>query len=535
MIPSKVVNILAYVLVMALLGATIYGTYVYEPKDNSVTTSELEPSTVEYVEKIFDDREVGSISVEIDKKVWQELLDNPLEDTFVSCNVTIAGETFYNVGIKPKGNSSLTSVASTDSEKFSFKLDFNEFVTDQTCFGLEAIALNNNMSDSTLMKEYLSYELYELLGLETPENAYTQLYINGNLHGLYLAVEDIDTTFIERNYGTTEGNLYKPEGLSMMNGNNGNRPNLFNNNKEMPEGFDPDNKEMPEGFDPDNKEMPEGFNPDNMEMPVGDVQRNRMPGGGMGGSTGGEDLKYIDDNLTSYSTLWDGAVKKSTSEEDYEAIFEMIKSLDSGENIEEHLDVENILKYFAVNTYLVNLDSYSGGMYHNYYLYENYGVVKIIPWDLNMSFGGFSMNMNGTEGIINFPIDKPVNGELEDFPLIGKLLENPEYKELYHSYLQQIYDEYNANGLFNTLVDQVDQIINESVKNDPNSFVTYDEYTAGVSEIKLFMKERSMSILAQLQGEQPSEAIGDITTTVDMSKLGDMSSMGGGMRGKPNR
>jgi len=513
MIPSKVVNVLAYVLVMALLGATIYGTYIYKPKENSSRAPEIEQSTVEYVEKIFDDQEVGSIRVEIDEKVWKELLDNPLEDTFVSCNVTIGGETFYNVGIKPKGNSSLTSVASTDSEKFSFKLDFNEFVTEQTCFGLEAIALNNNMSDSTLMKEYLSYELYELLGLETPENAYTQLYINGNLHGLYLAVEDIDTTFIERNYGTTEGNLYKPEGLSMMNGNNGNRPNLFNNNKEMPEGFNPDNEEMPEG----------------------DVQRNRMPGGGMGGSTGGEDLKYIDDDLTSYSTLWEGAVTKSTSEEDYEAIFEMIKSLESGENIEEHLDVENILKYFAVNTYLVNLDSYSGGMYHNYYLYENDGVVKIIPWDLNMSFGGFSMNMNGTEGIINFPIDKPVTGELEDFPLIGKLLENPEYKELYHSYLQQIYDEYYASGLFNTLVDQVDQIINESVKNDPNSFVTYKEYTAGVTEIKLFMKERSMSILAQLQGEQPTDETGDITATVDMSKLGDMSSMGGGMRGKPNR
>ncbi|MDO7203576.1 CotH kinase family protein [Paraclostridium bifermentans] len=42
-----------------------------------------------------------------------------------------------------------------------------------------------------------------------------------------------------------------------------------------------------------------------------------------------------------------------------------------------------------MNTFLVNLDSYSGGMYHNYYLYEKDGVSEILPWDLNMSFGGF--------------------------------------------------------------------------------------------------------------------------------------------------
>ena len=58
----------------------------------------------------------------------------------------------------------------------------------------------------------------------------------------------------------------------------------------------------------------------------------------------------------------------------------MYKNLNDGTNLEEVLDVEEVLKYFAVNTYLVNLDSYSGAMYHNYYLYENNGVCQILPW-----------------------------------------------------------------------------------------------------------------------------------------------------------
>ncbi len=38
----------------------------------------------------------------------------------------------------------------------------------------------------------------------------------------------------------------------------------------------------------------------------------------------------------------------------------MMKSLENGRDIEKYLNVDEVLKYFAVNTFLVNLDSYSG-------------------------------------------------------------------------------------------------------------------------------------------------------------------------------
>ena len=49
----------------------------------------------------------------------------------------------------------------------------------------------------------------------------------------------------------------------------------------------------------------------------------------------------------------------------------------------------------AVHEFVVNLDSLSGNMAHNYYLYENDGQLNIIPWDYNLSFGGM---MNGGMG-----------------------------------------------------------------------------------------------------------------------------------------
>ena len=92
---------------------------------------------------------------------------------------------------------------------------------------------------------------------------------------------------------------------------------------------------------------------------------------------------------------WNKYSIKTTTEADYQKIVDMIKNLNKGANLEEYLNVEEILKYFAVNTFLVNLDSYSGGMYHNYYLYENNGKCQILPWDLNLSFAGFGANRGG--------------------------------------------------------------------------------------------------------------------------------------------
>ena len=52
--------------------------------------------------------------------------------------------------------------------------------------------------------------------------------------------------------------------------------------------------------------------------------------------------------------------------------------------------MDEMLRYFAANTALVNLDHYQGDKKHNYYLYEENGVFSILPWDYNMSFGGYS-------------------------------------------------------------------------------------------------------------------------------------------------
>lgn len=524
---------------MALAVTLCAGAVIWSNKIN------IENKTIvadKNLSQVLDKSSVTNISIDIDEADWKWLLENATNEEYRSCNITINGVKYYNVGIRPKGNTSLTNVASDDTtDRYSFKIKFNEYVDGQNYNGIKSIVLNNIIQDKTYMKEYITYDLYSSLGVATPEMSYSNITINNETWGLYLAIEVIDERYLENNFGTSEGNLYKPETMG-VNHQGGNNKGGMGNPPDMKQGM---NGGGPGGMQPpdmQNQDVVPGEKQEGQQMMPENHQENNMnnradKGGNPGGGrpTEGADFIYIDDNVSSYSIVRDSAVFKRTTDDDFKRVINMYKNLNDGTNLEEVLDVEEVLKYFAVNTFVINLDSYSGAMYHNYYLYENNGKCQILPWDLNLSFAGFGANRGGMgrgEGnssqevnTINFPIDNPVSGDLSSMPLIGKLLEVDEYKELYHSYLQQIADEYFNSGYYENIVNKLDGMISEYVKEDPTAFCTYDEYKTAVNEIINFGKDRTTSVLAQLNGEQPSTSYGNIESTVNISALGDM---GGG-------
>lgn len=497
------------------------------------------------LQTVLNRDEITDINIDIDEADWKWLIDNASNEEFRSCNITICGQTYYNVGIRPKGNSSLTSVVSDETtDRYSFKIKFDEYVDGQTYNGIDSIVLNNMIQDNTYMKEYISYDLYDFMGIAVPEMSYSNIKINNEDWGLYLAIEVIDERYLENNFGTTEGNLYKPETMG-MGGGHGNPPQMG----KPPEMGDMPEPPMMEQGNENKGDMPpmnddvQDDDTQNVDINEMNPEQHRGNHGPMEGGPGsrnpeGADFAYIDDNVSSYGIVRDSAVLKKTTDKDFKRIINMFKNLNDGTNLEEVLDVEEVLKYFAVNTYLINLDSYSGAMYHNYYLYENNGVCQILPWDLNLSFGGFS-GMGGkgrgesseATSIINFPIDNPVTGNLEDMPLIGKLLEIDEYKELYHSYLKEIAENYFNSGYYDELVNKLDSMINNYVKEDKTAFCTYEQYEASIPQMILFGEDRTKSVLAQLSGEQPSTTYGNIESTVDMSLLSSRMGPGGGPGG----
>ena len=573
MISNKHFNIIvALFMVIALCFSSLI---MLLPKSSTSSTSIEQP---DYITTIFNDDSVIEINIEMDEDSWQEMLDNAASEEYTAANITVNGTTYNNVAIRPKGNSSLSQLVTDDStERYSFKIKLDKYVDGQTLDGLSKLVLNNNMSDTTSMKEYLSYKLLDSLGIPTPACSYAHITVNGEEWGLYLAVEPIEEEFIERNYGSIDGNLYKPESDNVAMGDKDNNENKImdnnnfspsenttseNNNKTtIDNSIDMQNQSnMNNGDSSGQMQMPPDMNTGNStgemqappDMNNGNASREmqtppdmnkqstndstnqpQIPngiGGGIGRNSNGANLVWNGDDISNYSAIFDNAIFKNTDSDDYTKILDMIEHLDSLDDIESYLDVDEVLKYFAANTFLVNLDSYVSNMNHNYYLYENDGIVSILPWDYNLSFAGFQAG--SASNAINFPIDSPVSDSLEESPLIGKLLEVDEYKDIYHHYLNEIVENFVNNGTLETLITKTDSLISSYIQNDATAFYTYDEYKASLSNLINFGYDRATSIAAQLDGSQPSTNTGTIETTVDLSAMGQQG--GGNEKGEMN-
>lgn len=523
-----------------------------------------------------------TVDIQMDADDWQDMLDNALSETYYAADVTINGQTFENVGIRPKGNTSLTQVASSDSDRYSFKIEFDHYQDGQTCWGLDKLVLNNLISDATYLKEYFVYDMFAFLDMPASDYAMAEITVNGEPWGIYLALEGVEESFLTRNFGASPGELYKPENM----GGGGPGGMMDKDEDEIREmmglGEDEELPEMPEmGEMPQMGEMPEP--PDGAQMPgqppmastddtqdTGDTQpaQDTQPtdtqndqtttdsqpsdpsdstqtapaddqtregfqhGGGRGGmgggmSSGGSDLNYIDDDLDSYETIWEGEVT-DTDDADHQRVVEALKKISEGDL--SGVDVDLMCKYMAVQTFVVNLDSLSGNMAHNYYLYEKDGQLALLPWDYNLAFGGF---MSGdASSTINFPIDTPVSSvSMEDRQILAVILNDEDACALYHSYLEQLCTEYVQGGQFELTYTMLRGLLDSRVatkEHDPTAFYTADEYTEAVEMLKTVIERRAESILGQLDGTIPSTTDGqqaDSSTLVDASNL-DLSIMG---------
>ncbi len=95
---------------------------------------------------------------------------------------------------------------------------------------------------------------------------------------------------------------------------------------------------------------------------------------------------YKPEGINTYT----GMIEKTNVDKDgEEALVNMLNVLNNGGDLAEVLNVDMILRYLAVDTAIINLDSYVGGMFHNYFLYGEDGEYMIIPWDLNETFMPF--------------------------------------------------------------------------------------------------------------------------------------------------
>lgn len=494
-----------------------------------------ESNGMEYENKLFDTSTVHSLNIIMDD--WNEFTDNCQSEEYYNCTVVIDDETYKNVAIRGKGNTSLTQVSSYENDRYSFKIEFDHYDSSNTYYGLDKLCLNNIIQDNTYMKDYLTYQMMAEMGVASPLCSYVYITVNGEDWGLYLAVEAVEDSFLKRNYGSNYGDLYKPDSMKMGGGRGNGKQ--FDMEEFMGDSHDTD---IPK-FDTQ-MQIPNGFGG---EMPPGQMQGGQMPGGqipsaqlhGVSMNNGSDDvlLKYIDDEISSYSNIFDNA-KTDISNSDKTRLILALKKLSTGEELSDIVEIETVIRYFVVHNFVLNFDSYTGSMIHNYYLYERDGQMQMIPWDYNLAFGGFQSMDNATR-LVNYPIDTPVSGgNTEDRPMIAWIFDNEEYTELYHAIFSEFISKYFDDGYFENMFNSITEMIAPYVEKDPTKFCTYDAFEKGIATLKEFCMLRAESIRGQLNGCIGStDSTQDNSTLVDAGELqiSDMGTMDHSMgRNKPN-
>ena len=430
----------------------------------------LQAASVEmgYESRLFDTSQVHTIDILMED--WDGFLETCQDKEYAQCSLVIDGETYGSAAIRAKGNNSLSSVSAYGNNRYSFKVEFDHYDSSKTYYGLDKLNLNNLIQDNTMMKDYLVYRLMGDFGVAAPLCSYVYLTVNGEDWGLYLAVEGVEEAFLRRNYGSSYGELYKPDSMN----------------------------------------------------------------GGGGGRASNDDVKlqYVDNDPDSYSNIFNNA-KTDVSQADQERLIASLKQLSQGADLEEILDTDAVLRYFVVHNFVCNFDSYTGSMVHNYYLYEEDGVLSMIPWDYNLAFGSFQEQMSATE-LVNFPIDTPVSsGDLESRPMVAWIFQDESYTRLYHQYFSQFLTDFVDSGVLEERIDATAALLDPYVQLDPTKFCTYGEFQTAADTLKEFCSLRAQSVSGQLAGTIPATSEGqaaDSSALIDASglELSDLGTFGGG-------
>ena len=263
-------------------------------------------------------------------------------------------------------------MGTTRSLKRNLKVDLDHYDEDLRYYGLKTINLNADSMDGTRSKEALSFALFRAAGVPAPRTAFAQVTL-------------------------TVAGKYDKELLG-----------LYTVVEQVDRAF-----------------LKEHFK--NYKGML--LKPERLRG-----------LEYLGDDWNSYKERYQP--KHTPTKDEAKRFIEFAKLVNKGDDeqfrkeIGSYLDIDEFLRFLAVNGFLVNLDSFLG-VGHNYYIYLNPQTNKFvfIPWDLDLSFGGFPMGGGTPEQQMDLSMKHPHSGQNK---LIDRLLAIKEVDAQYQKLLKEL-------------------------------------------------------------------------------------------------
>jgi hypothetical protein len=198
-------------------------------------------------------------------------------------------------------------------------------------------------------------------------------------------------------------------------------------------------------------------------------------------ANGNPDLRWLGEDSASYYNSYD-----LKSDSGWGALMELIEKINFDfDNLGEVLNIDRTLWAFAVNSAILNLDTYNGYYVHNYYLYQTEdGLFQMIPWDFDNAFAGAILGWEFFEPEVVHNYDTYGNQYFpNERPLLQKLLNDPLRKKQYNAHLRTILTETLLDTA--TIRNDINELHNLSysaVQSDFNKAFSMQQFSSNVEE-----------------------------------------------------
>jgi CotH kinase protein/Lamin Tail Domain/Secretion system C-terminal sorting domain len=324
-----------------------------------------------------------------------------------------------------------------------------------------SVTINGQQFDSVGIR-YKGNSTYNANQIKNPLNVKLDHIIDDQLFEDYgtlkLANVKNDPSFVRETMSYEIARKYMPAGQS-------NYANVYINDTHL--GFYTSDQDVDKFF------MRTHFKSDENVRVKGDLAKS-LPPSEMGGV-----WEYFGADSSSYYNLYD-----MKSDFGWKELVEFLDILNNNQDdVDQVLNIDRHLWFLAFSNLLVNLDGPVNNP-QNYYLYQDdAGRFNPIIWDLNESFGVFSMLQNGgpqnTQQLQQ--LDPFLNLYSADYPNISKVLSNDTYRKIYVAHMKTIMAENFENGWYETRAFEIQDIIAADVQADPNKFYTYSNFINNVN------------------------------------------------------
>ncbi len=173
---------------------------------------------------LYDINNIQTIKIFFAYANWDFRLDsakNGLEGYNIADSVIINTNTYYQVGIKYKGNSTYGSTQ--NKNPLHIKLDY--IINNVNHQNYTDLKLSNVKYDHSFIREVLSYDILSNY-MSCPKSNFANVYINNSLYGLYVSSQSVDERFNGDHYFSDIGTFFKCNPIGGAGGANTNYADL---------------------------------------------------------------------------------------------------------------------------------------------------------------------------------------------------------------------------------------------------------------------------------------------------------------------